>query len=284
MTSTPLVVDAASATNVGLVRALNEDASLARFPVFIVADGMGGHSAGDQAAQLVVATFESLVGRADVTVEEVRKLLAATQRLVSDFADQFPGGAGATLSGLVAVKEPGSPPAWLVINIGDSRTYRLVGEELVQATVDHSHVQRLVDSGALAPEEAATHPDRNVLLRAVGDGESEADLWLVPVAAGETFLVASDGLTGEVTDAQIGALLASKPTPQAQVSALVEAALAAGGRDNVTAVVVKVSGEDGAVHHPLTRVETDPAEEVTLPRGGPPEDTTNPRRGGEARR
>jgi protein phosphatase len=143
-------------------------------------------------------------------------------------------------------------PYWLVLNIGDSRTYRFSQGSLNQISVDHSEVQELVDAGQISRAEAAVHPRRHVVTRALGTGyETEADYWLVPVEEGDRMLVCSDGLNGELDDEQIAGILAAEPDPQAAVDELIQAALRCGGRDNVTCIVVdatNVPTADDGVH------------------------------------
>jgi protein phosphatase len=130
-------------------------------------------------------------------------------------------------------------PYWLVLNIGDSRTYRLSRGSFSQVSVDHSAVQELVDAGQITPAQAAVHPRRHVVTRALGTGdETEADFWLLPIEEGDRMLVCSDGLNGELSDDQIAGILGSEADPQAAVDELIQAALRSGGRDNVTAIVI----------------------------------------------
>lgn len=229
-----------SATDRGRVRPLNEDALLAYPPVFLVADGMGGHEAGDVASRLVVAEFSQLSGRGAASVEDVH---ACFHRTAVRLAETLGDGrvAGTTVAG-VAVAELDGGAYWLVFNIGDSRVYRLATGELEQISVDHSVVQELVDAGDLSAAEAAAHPERHVITRAVGSGLApEPDYWLIPAGPTDRLLICSDGLTSEVTDADLRGILLEQDDPQAAAQELVRAALAAGGKDNVTAVVVDVA-------------------------------------------
>jgi PPM family protein phosphatase len=145
-------------------------------------------------------------------------------------------------------------PYWLVMNIGDSRTYRLSRGRFAQVSVDHSEVQELVDSGEITPEQATVHPRRHVVTRALGTGdETAADYWMVPVEDGDRIMVCSDGLNAELTDDQMFRILSTAGHPQDAVDALIEAALRSGGRDNVTVIVV-----DGG--NALNGARTDAAE------------------------
>lgn len=229
----------ASGTDRGLRREVNEDAFLAADPVFCVADGMGGHQAGEVASALCISALAAApqlaAGDRTATAAVVQQCLyAADDSIRAETGSQ----AGTTLSGVVVVEHLAAEH-WLVFNIGDARTYRLNSGGLAQLTVDHSEVQDLVDTGQISPAEAAVHPRRHVVTRALGAGDAaEADYWLVPIQDGDRILVCSDGLNGELSDEDIARILAAEAEPQAAVDELIAAALARGGRDNVTAVVV----------------------------------------------
>ena len=230
----------AVATDVGLVRRANEDSALVEWPVFVVADGMGGYEAGDRASAAVVEAFrEHVAGVAVADVASVRTALAAAGHAVAAVAASTDRGAGSTVAG-IALVEDDDGPAWLVFNVGDSRVYRHHGIELEQLTVDHSVGQELVESGELRPDQLATFARRNVITRAIGAPDSTADSWLLPVVNGERLLICSDGLTSEVSDEGIRATLTMSGRPESAAAALVQRALQAGGRDNVTVVVVDV--------------------------------------------
>jgi protein phosphatase len=231
-----------SATDVGRVRTLNEDSLLAVPGLFVVADGMGGHAAGEVASQLAVAEFARLAEQAPVRAEDVTEAvrLANEHILIAGAERGDRHGMGTTLTGVGVVgSERGEELA--VFNVGDSRVYRLTEGRLHQVTVDHSAVQELVDAGRLTAQAARSHPRRNVVTRSLGTDPGPApDVWLVPPAAGDRFLICSDGLTGELEDADIAELLAGNPDPQAAADQLVRQAVAVGGHDNVTAVVLDV--------------------------------------------
>jgi protein phosphatase len=228
-------------TDVGRKRTTNEDSVLAEAPVFIVADGMGGHEAGDLASDAVVTQFRPLIGSHDVTAEDVATAVEKTHAAVRLIADGTTRGAGSTLTGVVLVSQNGRP-CWLVINIGDSRVYRLVGTSLAQLTVDHSLAQEMVAAGTLKPEDVARFPRRNVITRAVGAPDSPADYWLYPVTTGERLLVCSDGLSGELSDEAIRAGLTLGGGTQQTADLLLAQALERGGRDNVSLIVIDVVG------------------------------------------
>ena len=232
------------ASDRGLRRDQNEDSLIAADPVFAVADGMGGHEAGEVASSICVRTL----GEAPFIGEHLPDVGASDLQLLLREADagirEATGGrAGTTLTGAVLVRDDSGRPCWLVFNVGDSRTYRLTGGGLEQITVDHSEVQELVDMGQITPDEALIHPRRHVVTRALGTGnDTEADYWLIPVEPGDRLLVCSDGLTGEVSDAQLQQILSSVTNPQDACASMVDAALRSGGRDNITVLVVDVEG------------------------------------------
>ncbi|MFN3867219.1 MAG: PP2C family protein-serine/threonine phosphatase [Demequina sp.] len=218
-------------------RPLNEDAFLSRGPVHVVADGMGGHLAGDAASAAVVEAFRPLSDSTLVTPDDVAAAVGRAQLDVGRVSARVGGSSGSTLTGAIAI-EHGGQPWWMVINIGDSRVYMIEAGELSQITVDHSYVQELVDSGEITAAQARTHPQRNVVTRAVGDGQRGFDAWLVPARPGRRLMVASDGLMKEISDEHIAAILSGADEVATAASRLVEAAVEAGASDNVTVVVV----------------------------------------------
>src|SRR5690606_9407700 len=155
-----------------------------------------------------------------------------------------------TLTGVAIVDLDGAGAHWMTFNVGDSRTYQWDGRRLEQQSVDHSAVQELVASGVIDASEAASHPQRNVVTRALGaDDEVEPDVWLVPLRGHQTFLLCSDGLTKELDDDEIARIIAfhdqqsaREPDGPTLPERLVGAAIAAGGRDNVTVVIVESEG------------------------------------------
>lgn len=229
-----------SATDRGRVREVNEDALLAYPPVFLVADGMGGHDAGDLASRIAVEEFAQLAGQSSASSDDVHACFARTSaRIRSEFTRGRQG--GTTVAG-VAVTEHDGGWYWLVFNVGDSRVYRWSEGSLAQVSVDHSVVQELMEAGALAPGDARHHPERHVLTRALGTGQApEPDYWLLPAGVEDRLLICTDGLTRELADAEIAAVLAAVTDPQEAAARLVQDALERGGRDNVSAVVVDVA-------------------------------------------
>ena len=267
-----------SATDRGLVRDVNEDALLAFPPVFLVADGMGGHDAGEVASRVAVEEFAALAGRAGLTADDVHGCFGRTaERLRIEL-----GRSGGTTVVGAALTEDDGGAYWLVFNVGDSRAYRFADGRLYQVSVDHSVVQELIDEGDLAPDAAQTHPERHILTRALGAGAApEPDYWLLPVGPQDRLLLCTDGLTRELDDADIAQVLAQVADPQRAADALVERAVERGARDNVTAVVVDAqpvvarhAAPRPAVPQQSPALEQDGWDEVlhgsTVPRGGGP--------------
>jgi PPM family protein phosphatase len=233
-------------TDTGLKRTANEDSYLAESPVFVVADGMGGYEAGDRASAAVVGAFRAHVHGPEFPVlSDIRDALTAADAAVAEVAAGTRRGAGSTATGVVLVEHLGLPH-WLVFNVGDSRVYRHVGSELEQLTIDHSLGQELVDRGELRPEQLRTFSERNVITRAIGAADSTADSWLMPVTTGERLLLCSDGLHSELGDEAIRATLTMSGRPASAATALVDQAKRAGGRDNITVIVLDVLAGGGS--------------------------------------
>jgi serine/threonine protein phosphatase PrpC len=244
-------------TDVGRVRSVNEDALLAEAPVYLVADGMGGHARGDAASRAVVDTFRRHLASGSLsTPEQVLDAIHSSNeavRALSAVGEEGTAVAGTTLAGvaLVDAVDAGADRGvhWMVFNIGDSRVYGWDGRRLEQITVDHSAVQELVDAGLISAADAERHPDRNVITRAIGtDDYAEPDVWLIPATGRQVFLICSDGLSKEVDPAHIAGILKHGSGHAAGLAGeLVDAALKHGGRDNVTVVVVESELGDDAV-------------------------------------
>lgn len=258
MTTARVVLSAVAQTDRGLRREVNEDSVLASSPVFLVADGMGGHEAGDTASAAVVSAFAPLVGT-DTTLADVGAALARANDAVTVISEAHKRGAGSTVAGAVLVEHEGAPH-WLIFNVGDSRVYRHHANVLDQLTVDHSLGQELVDAGELRPEDLAGFARRNVITRAIGAADSVADSWLVPVIDGERLLICSDGLSTEVSDESIRATLTMCGRPESAAAALVHRAKEAGGRDNISVVVIDVVSGGAA---PVGQDSTDSMREQT---------------------
>ena len=246
------------ATDTGRLRQQNEDAAHAGPGIFVVADGMGGHNAGEVASAIAVGAlreaYPTRAADAAAFVAEVESINAAIHR--SAAADRDRRGMGTTLAALAVVPAP-SPDgdraatladgaAAVVANVGDSRTYLLRDGDLRQVSVDHSYVQELLSEGLINADEARTHARRNIVTRALGIEDRVAvDSWTIPLVAGDRFVLCSDGLVDEVDDGEILATLRDERDPEGAAARLVATANAHGGRDNVTVVVVDVGGADG---------------------------------------
>jgi protein phosphatase len=240
-----------SATDTGQVRTKNEDAALIGDVVFAVADGMGGHAAGEVASQVAVEAFESSTSTGVDDEDDVVEAVRAANQAVLDRAEDEPelAGMGTTLTALALVPGPadGSGPGELVIaNVGDSRAYLFRDGDLTQLTRDHSLVEDLVQEGRLSPEEARTHPQRNILTRVLGnDSEVEPDVFRADPVRGDRYLLCSDGLSNEVDEERTAAVLRRLADPDDAARELVRLANENGGRDNITVVVVDVVDDDG---------------------------------------
>ncbi len=230
-----------SATDVGRVRSNNQDSFLVREgDLFAVADGMGGHQGGEVASALAL----QILGQAHdepSTSTLVRAVRSANQAVFDKAgADPELKGMGTTLTALADVATPDGHRLGIV-NVGDSRLYRLRHDRIEQLTEDHSLVASLVRQGRITAEEAENHPQRNILTRALGIDEAVAvDSWEVEPVAGDRFLICSDGLFNEVDENRIVATLRRFEDPGDAARELVRLANDGGGRDNITAVVVDV--------------------------------------------
>ena len=242
----------AAKSDVGLVRQGNEDSGYVGPRLLLVADGMGGHAAGELASSLAIATVADLdvhpPTNADVLTslaEAIDNVGDAIGELIADDPDLT--GMGTTITGLY----------WLggriaVVHVGDSRAYLFRDNELIQLTHDHTYVQTLVDSGRITEEEASVHPRRSLLMRALdGMNPVEADLSVREARSGDRFLLCSDGLSGVVRDTEIADLL-STGEPTGVVTRLVDLALERGAPDNVTVVVADVVERPADEELPLT--------------------------------
>ena len=231
-------------SDVGRRRRHNEDVCGASFPVFVVADGMGGHEAGEVAAAIAVEELLSAApGGTFASAGDITEAIARAAQRVFELADSRSHGAPGTTLAALAFSTHRGLPCVRVFNIGDSRTYLLSGAEFAQVTTDHSEVQELLDAGSVTEVEARALPRRNIITRSLGGGSGPyvaADQYVIPAEAGDRYVVCSDGLSGEVTDALIEMVCRAIPNPQAAADELVKMALTAGGKDNVTVLIVDV--------------------------------------------
>ncbi len=236
----------ASATDKGRVRSSNEDALWTGDSVFAVADGMGGHAAGEIASATALQPVQSLDGRVFANAREAREALAnavldANQAVVDKaVAEPSMRGMGTTLTAAMFEGR-----RLHVAHVGDSRAYLLRNGELSQLTTDHTLVQHLIDEGELTPEEAAEHPQRSVITRAIGVSDQvEVDSLTITLEGDDQLVLCSDGLTGPVNDAEIARFVLGEDDPDTAVSKLIEAANAAGGPDNITIVLLRFDLQD----------------------------------------
>ena len=235
-----------AASAVGRVRAINQDDFGAGDDLFVLADGMGGHRGGEVASAEAVAgvlgSFDERT-RAGLARAVDRANQAVFGRAAGD-VDLF--GMGTTLCALALVRSEGGD-VLAVANVGDSRVYRYGDGRLTQVSDDHSLVADLVRAGDLTEEEAARHPQRNILTRALGiESALSVDPWELPIQADDRYLLCSDGLFNEIDDDRIAALLAGHDNPELTAATLVRAAVDAGGHDNVTALVVDIDAAPSA--------------------------------------
>jgi PPM family protein phosphatase len=232
----------AGSTDVGKVRRINEDSFLVGPGMYAVADGMGGHAAGDVASQLVIDACRDLIGDLPVSLRAVEDLVNEANRRVREHARAAgTEGMGTTLVG-VMLFDNGGDDGLVVVNVGDSRCYGWDETGgLVRLTQDHSVVQELVDAGAISDTEAMSHPERNVVTRAIGIEDAvAADFVVLPQLPGQRLLLCSDGVCGQLTDAEIEAFLARPDGPGNVVEALISAVLQGPAPDNATAIVIDV--------------------------------------------
>jgi protein phosphatase len=245
-----------------MVRQQNEDAYLAEENLYIVADGMGGHNAGEVASALAVTTVKAGSKSGIHTMEQFRELVqqANTAIYTASLDDSTQSGMGTTLTALAVV--PGEEPRVLVANVGDSRTYLFRNGALSRLSVDHSYVQELVNEGILTPEEARVHPRRNIVTRAMGIERSVmVDVFSHLVRTGDRLVLCSDGLVDEVADADIAVVLRQHSDPQDTAEALVMVANANGGRDNTTVVVVDILDD---ISEPVDLPEAETTKEIPV--------------------
>lgn len=259
---------AGAATDVGRTRPVNEDGYLALAPAFLVVDGMGGHVSGRAATRAALGELRALAGT-DVTDEaQVVDAVSAAARAVAAIPSEALNPPGCTVAGVVLAELDGDP-AWIVLNIGDSRVYLLRDDVLRQVTVDHSQVQELIDAGRLTEAEGRVSPRRHVITRALGGGTEDSGvpaLHRLDARPGDRFLVCSDGVSDELDDDALATVLGAGMGAQRTAELIVAAALEAGGHDNTTALVV-----DGA---PSRRVAApaDPGEAAEAPEEPAPEE------------
>jgi protein phosphatase len=237
------------ATDTGNVRPQNEDAYVASDQLFAVADGMGGHNAGEVASALATTLLLERAAGQTLTPEWFVEAITSINRTIHESAAESTErrGMGTTICALALVNPQGEttePQQVALANVGDSRIYLARAGTFRQLSVDHSYVQELVTEGLITEEEARVHPRRNIVTRALGiDDRVAVDSWLIPLFTGDRFILCSDGLVDEVPTADIATLAAQQREPQMIADALVALAKRNGGRDNITVVVVDAIGD-----------------------------------------
>lgn len=258
-------------SNVGVIRKSNEDCGLGSTKLIAVADGMGGHAAGEVASSTVIQTFKDELDSLPQISSDFSSWLIETTNLahasIGDLiaADPEKRGMGTTFSTIAAVNDKIG-----IGHIGDSRIYRLSRGDFQQISVDHTYVQSLVDSGEITQAEAAVHPRRNLLIRAIdGIHEVAVDVDLIEVQLGDRFLLCSDGLTGVISDVEISKQLA-KPDLTIAVAQLIEMALAAGAPDNVTIAACEVINNEELLVSGSSPIVVGAVEEIASPKNDSP--------------
>jgi serine/threonine protein phosphatase PrpC len=257
--------DTIAQTDTGRQRQGNEDSAFARAPVFVVADGMGGARGGEVASKIAIQAFEQglpdagsaaerLAARAQEANERIHELSRSERELE---------GMGTTLT---AAYLDDSEVA--LAHVGDSRAYLFRDRNLKRLTKDHSLVEELVDRGKLTEEQAAEHPQRSIITRALGpEATVEVDTWTYPVKAGDVLLLCSDGLTSMISEERIAAVLAGASGLTQAAQALIDEANAAGGRDNITVVLFRLEevGSASGIAQPTIVATSLPAGPQTAP-------------------
>ena len=244
-------------THVGVVRSGNEDNFLVDHQkgVFVVADGMGGHAAGEVASEMAVEIIAVEVeGIRALSPDGAAQLMSDSIRRANDkifkrtVEEHDKRGMGTTVTVLILFAR-----RYLIGQVGDSRAYLFRNGGLAQITKDHSYVQEQVDAGLLTPEQARTHPYSNVITRCVGANEEVApDIYTGTIESGDVILLASDGLTGMLEDNDLVAILNQEGGPDSWVDSMIADANRRGGLDNVTAVIVRIDEVDAPTgEHPL---------------------------------
>ncbi|MBR2804852.1 MAG: Stp1/IreP family PP2C-type Ser/Thr phosphatase [Eggerthellaceae bacterium] len=238
-TRTGAVTQFGSRTDIGCVREQNEDSLIVTPPLFVVADGMGGHAAGEVASEICVKTVAECAPKH----ADAEELGQAVEQANCDIITAALTGEGREGMGTTCTAAMLEADKLVIAQVGDSRAYLLHGGKLSQITRDHSLMANMIESGQITPEEARFHPNRSVITRALGnDPDMVPDLYEIRVEAGDRLMLCSDGLTSMVEDADIEAIMNRVADPQRCAAALVNEAIAAGGTDNVTVVVANAIG------------------------------------------
>lgn len=258
-------------THAGVVRSHNQDAVVCVPPVFAVADGMGGHAAGDVASQIAARHLSSFAGAAGIDGETVTAACRAANAEILHRGRTEPelAGMGTTVAGVALSRTPAGQ-AVLVFNAGDSRVYCFENGRLTQVSEDHSLVAEMVAAEQISPAEALEHPQRNVVTRALGvEDELVVDTWLFDVSGPQRFLVCSDGLTNEVSDDEIALALERTAEPRRCAEQLLDLALARGARDNVSVIVLDLVPGEQIRNEPVSSLDAETTPRTDLARAVP---------------
>ncbi|HEV7175976.1 MAG TPA: Stp1/IreP family PP2C-type Ser/Thr phosphatase [Solirubrobacteraceae bacterium] len=237
-------------TDTGRQRRDNEDNAFARAPVFVVADGMGGAQAGEVASKIATETFEQGLPDSGSPEERLAERVREANHQIYELSrsDRERAGMGTTLTAAYV-----DDTSVAIAHVGDSRAYLFRDGTLERLTQDHSLVEELVRQGKLTPEQAAGHPQRSIITRALGpEANVEVDTWTYPARAGDILLLCSDGLTTMISEDRVSEILGGSGSLQETADALIDAANEAGGRDNITVVLFRLEevGEDGQSDQP----------------------------------
>jgi PPM family protein phosphatase len=259
-------------TDTGRQRRDNEDNAFARAPVFVVADGMGGAQAGEVASKIATETFEQGLPDSGSPEERLAERVREANHQIHELSrsDRERAGMGTTLTAAYV-----DDTSVAIAHVGDSRAYLFRDGTLERLTQDHSLVEELVRQGKLTPEQAAGHPQRSIITRALGpEANVEVDTWTYPVRAGDILLLCSDGLTTMISEPRVAEILSEAGSLDGAADALIDAANEAGGRDNITVVLFRLRevGEDGQTHQPTMIGVPSPATTTALENAAPDAD------------
>jgi len=240
-------VSIGAVSDTGKLRAANEDSFVSEQNILAVADGMGGHNAGEvasaMAVQLLRAAADQLAQVPGALVDAVTEINSAIFAAATSTAEQR--GMGTTITAMAISPASVAPQQVVVANVGDSRTYLVRAGELRQISIDHSYVQELVTQGVITFDDARTHPRRNIVTRALGiDATVLVDSWTLPVINHDRYILCSDGLVDEISNEEILAISILHSDPQQAAVNLVAAANSHGGRDNITVIVADFKETD----------------------------------------
>src|SRR5450755_3062260 len=257
-------------TDTGRQRRDNEDNALARPPVFVVADGMGGAQAGEVASRIAVEVFQQELPDSGSPEERLASCVRAANRRIYDLsrAEHERAGMGTTLTAAYL-----DDAELAIAHVGDSRAYLFRDGSLTRLTQDHSLVEELVRRGKLTEEQAAEHPQRSIITRALGpEPDVEVDTFTYPVRAGDVLLLCSDGLTSMVSEELVATVLARSESLEAAAQGLIDEANGAGGRDNITVVMFRleeVGSEQGSDQPTLVGMAAPPVDTAAAARRTP---------------